>query len=208
MPRHTDALILHVFQHLSHSLSFFLLDELLSTTSLSSSLLSLLLQQLIDQVNACTSSKALTDFLQFIYSFQDSLQQQEDVTSHPLYHSLQLCGCFHCPSLPGITQRTSDALLHPSVHDDFSIIAYSFCYYYPTHNAPSELDSVWSQLLACCRRIPLRSADDLSQKTQAYCGLNNPGCVCYLLSVMQQFFMIPLFRQGVLLVLTFLSSQR
>lgn len=207
MPRHTDALILHVFQHLDNSLSFFLLDELLCTTTLSDSLLSLLLQLLIDQVNACTSSKALCDFLQFIYSIQASLQQQQDVTSHPLYRSLQLRGCLHDPSHPDITQRTSDALLHPSVHDDFSIIAYSFCYYYPTPNPPPELESVWDQLLSCCRRISIRSADDLNQKTQAYCGLNNPGCVCYLLSVMQQFFMIPLFRQGILLVPIFFSPQ-
>lgn len=66
---------------------------------------------------------------------------------------------------------------------------------------------MWNQLLACCRRIPLSSKEDLAQQTQPYCGLNNPGCVCYLLSVMQQFFMIPLFRQGILLVVASLPAE-
>ena len=33
-----------------------------------------------------------------------------------------------------------------------------------------------------------------------HCGLQNLGCICYMLSVMQQFFMITPFRQGILQV--------
>ena len=33
-----------------------------------------------------------------------------------------------------------------------------------------------------------------------HCGMKNLGCICYLLSVMQPFFMITPFRQGILQV--------
>ncbi len=36
----------------------------------------------------------------------------------------------------------------------------------------------------------------------SHCGMKNLGCICYLLSVMQQFFMITPFRQGILQVET------
>ena len=37
-------------------------------------------------------------------------------------------------------------------------------------------------------------------KSSDHCGMKNLGCICYLLSVMQQFFMIIPFRQGILQV--------
>ena len=39
-----------------------------------------------------------------------------------------------------------------------------------------------------------------------YVGLNNPGCVCYLNSSLQQFFMVPAFRKGILEVEIFLEK--
>ena len=43
----------------------------------------------------------------------------------------------------------------------------------------------------------LRISDDLG----SYTGIDNPSCLCYMISCLQQFFMIPGFRQGVLDIL-------
>ena len=37
----------------------------------------------------------------------------------------------------------------------------------------------------------------LSKSSTGYVGLNNAGCICYMNSTLQQFFMIPEFRQGI-----------
>ena len=39
-----------------------------------------------------------------------------------------------------------------------------------------------------------------SSKYQKYCGLRNLGCICYMNSMMQQFFMTPAFRYNLLCV--------
>ena len=39
-----------------------------------------------------------------------------------------------------------------------------------------------------------------SERTQTYVGLRNLGCICYMNSMMQQFFMIPAFRYNLLCV--------
>lgn len=75
-----------------------MLDELL-TTALSPALLTLLLQQLLEQLNASASSSALCEFLQAVYYFQDGLQEQKELASHPLYRSLQTGERSHPPSL-------------------------------------------------------------------------------------------------------------
>lgn len=38
------------------------------------------------------------------------------------------------------------------------------------------------------------------EKQQKYVGLRNPGCICYMNSMLQQFFMIPAFRYNLLCV--------
>ena len=49
--------------------------------------------------------------------------------------------------------------------------------------------------------VIVKKASDLSDRVDAkHAGICNLGCICYLLSVMQQFFMIPAFRQGILQV--------
>lgn len=35
---------------------------------------------------------------------------------------------------------------------------------------------------------------------QQYCGLINPGCICYMNSLLQQLFMIDDFRNGILAI--------
>lgn len=44
------------------------------------------------------------------------------------------------------------------------------------------------------------SPPGLSEKSQKYVGLRNLGCICYLNSMLQQFFMIPAFRYNLLCV--------
>lgn len=39
-----------------------------------------------------------------------------------------------------------------------------------------------------------------SERPQSYVGLRNLGCICYLNSMLQQFFMIPAFRYNLLSV--------
>lgn len=47
--------------------------------------------------------------------------------------------------------------------------------------------------------LEVTKASDVSDHVKSpHAGMRNLGCICYLLSVMQQFFMIPAFRQGIL----------
>ena len=39
-----------------------------------------------------------------------------------------------------------------------------------------------------------------SEKAQKYVGLKNLGCICYMNSMLQQFFMVPSFRYNLLTV--------
>lgn len=59
--------------------------------------------------------------------------------------------------------------------------------------------AVLSSLDESIRTIVVNKVTDLADRTKAkHTGMTNPGCICYLISVMQQFFMIPGFRQGIL----------
>lgn len=59
--------------------------------------------------------------------------------------------------------------------------------------------TVLSSLDESIRTIVVNKASDLADRTKSkHTGITNPGCICYLISVMQQFFMIPGFRQGIL----------
>lgn len=47
---------------------------------------------------------------------------------------------------------------------------------------------------------PAGSSASTGDKSQKYVGLRNLGCICYMNSMMQQFFMIPAFRYNLLCV--------
>lgn len=42
------------------------------------------------------------------------------------------------------------------------------------------------------------SPNDKMKSSTGYVGIKNLGCICYMISFMQQIFMIPDFRQGIL----------
>ena len=42
------------------------------------------------------------------------------------------------------------------------------------------------------------SPPNLTERYQPYVGLRNLGCICYMNSMLQQFFMVPCFRYNML----------
>mmetsp|Transcript_44261 Transcript_44261/g.32249 ORF Transcript_44261/g.32249 Transcript_44261/m.32249 type:complete len:95 (-) Transcript_44261:2000-2284(-) len=47
---------------------------------------------------------------------------------------------------------------------------------------------------------PAGSSHNTEKQQQRYVGLRNLGCICYMNSMLQQFFMIPAFRYNLLCV--------
>ena len=72
-----------------------------------------------------------------------------------------------------------------------------------SESSKEAIDNLWNEY----QNITVTKSSDLVDRVQAkHSGMRNLGCICYLLSVMQQFFMIPAFRQGILEVFSSSSS--
>ena len=70
---------------------------------------------------------------------------------------------------------------------------------HPHHSISAELPKASKKTTATTKSLTRYGRDMLIPKSRTgYCGLLNPGCICYMNSTLQQLFMIPAFRYGVL----------
>lgn len=68
-----------------------------------------------------------------------------------------------------------------------------------TQGLPASAQTQVQYLATSIKDITVKKASDVMDRVGSkHAGMRNLGCICYLLSVMQQFFMIPAFRQGIL----------